>query len=182
MGGEQRVGRGGATWFSQQKRSHKLRGKALPPPRTSSHRPCAPSRPRRWTPSGSGSGAACRSHWAAPRSALKPKQRTRLHRRNGSPNPHLLTPHQTSAFGWSPPSQTWTRTASHFFEVLQKHPLVQNLTFKIAFMCRLVDYSPLKSLLLSAGLSCYGLDISQKMGKHFYLASGFLSWIIEKIH
>lgn len=44
---------------------------ALPLLHTSSHPLCAQSRLHHWIPSGSESGAACRSRWAAPQSALE---------------------------------------------------------------------------------------------------------------
>lgn len=50
---------------------------ALPLLHTSSHPQRAQSQPHRWNPSGSGSGAACRSHRAAPRSALQTQTQER---------------------------------------------------------------------------------------------------------
>lgn len=155
MGGEWKAGRGGATLFLQCQTSHKLRYRWLhvkpylcrvlhpihrvlgagfvvgPPMEVNLAQPVGPAE----RPPG--------QHW-------KPKQRKTLHCRNGSRYTHPLTSHQTSVFGQSPtPPHKLSQMASHFFEVLQKPSLVQDMTFKIAFMCRLVGYGPLKGMVLS---------------------------------
>lgn len=108
--------------------------KALPLPRTSSHPLCAQSRLHHWIPSGSESGAACRSRWVVPQSALETQadEEASLQERKLLPTSSNLT--ETSVFWQLPSPSRWLPISLKYY----RNPHLSGIWLSKVHLC--VEY------------------------------------------